>query len=92
MNVPPQRAGDYILKWAEELNLQASKTFGGTTATTSTLVKRGVKTESADDHPSKRVKVEDSTSGVEDEVKRCYQKGTVSKVSIKIMSRGKLLN
>ena len=87
MNAPPQRAGEYILKWAEELNLQASKTFGGTSATTSTLVKRGAKTEAADGHPSKRVKVEDSTSGVEDEVKRCYQKGSISKVSIDYVHR-----
>jgi ATP-dependent DNA helicase 2 subunit 1 len=59
--------------------------FGGSAAT-STLVKRGAKTEAAGDHPAKRVKVEDNSSGVEAEVKKCYEKGTVSKVGIQILS------
>jgi ATP-dependent DNA helicase 2 subunit 1 len=59
--------------------------FGGSVAATSTLVKRGAKTEADGEHPSKRVKVEDSVSGVEDEVKKCYAKGTVSKVSIQFL-------
>jgi ATP-dependent DNA helicase 2 subunit 1 len=62
--------------------------FGGR-ATTSTLVKRGAKAEPTEDHPSKRVKVEGDTSGVEDEVKKCYEKGTVSKVSIRNVFGGK---
>ena len=85
MYASPQRAGDYILKWAEELNLQASEMFDGSAAT-STLVKRGAKTEPASDHPPKRVKIEDSAPGVEDEVKKCFDKGSVSKVSIRILS------
>lgn len=85
MDVLSQRAGDYILKWAEELKLQASEMFGSSVAT-STLVKRDAKSEPAGEHPSKRVKVEDSASGVEHEVKKCYEKGTVSKVSIQSIS------
>ena len=65
--------------------MQASEMFGGSVAATSTLVKRGAKTEAAGEHPSKRVKVEDSEPGVEDEVKKCYAKGTVSKVNIQIL-------
>ena len=85
MDALPQRAGDYILKWAEELKLQASEMFGSSAAT-STLVKRGAKTEPASEHPAKRVKVENNAFGGEDEVKKCYEKGTVSKVSIQILS------
>ncbi|CDM35978.1 hypothetical protein DTO013E5_5481 [Penicillium roqueforti] len=79
-----KRAGDYILKWAEELNLQASEMFDGSAAT-STLVKRGAKTEPASDHPPKRVKIEDSAPGVEDEVKKCFDKGTVSKLTMVVL-------
>ncbi|QQK43190.1 Ku seventy [Penicillium digitatum] len=79
-----KRAGDYILKWAEELKLQASEMFGSSVAT-STLVKRDAKSEPAGEHPSKRVKVEDSASGVEHEVKKCYEKGTVSKLTVVVL-------
>ncbi|KAJ5562632.1 DNA helicase ATP-dependent Ku type [Penicillium sp. DV-2018c] len=76
-----KRAGDYILKWADDLKLQASDMFGGRD-TSSTLVKRGAKTEPAESHPSKRMKVEGGASGIEDEVKKCYEKGAVSKLTL----------
>jgi ATP-dependent DNA helicase 2 subunit 1 len=58
--------------------------FGGTAATKSTLVKRGPKEQSenadAGNPPAKRVKVEGNTSNLDDEIKRNFEKGTVSKV------------
>jgi ATP-dependent DNA helicase 2 subunit 1 len=48
-------------------------------------VKRGTKSESADEPPSKRPKVEPSSSGVEEEVKKSFDKGAVSKVGIDIV-------
>lgn len=61
--------------------------FGGTAATKSTLVKRGPKehpenADNAGDPPAKRVKVEGGASDVDDETKRNFEKGTVSKVRI----------
>lgn len=80
--IPFQRAGDYVLAWSRELDKQSDKMFG-IGAVTSTLTKRGPKdrTETADGHPAKRVKVEPGTASAEDEVRRSYEKGTVSKVS-----------
>lgn len=59
--------------------------LGGTAATTSTLVKRGPKdltdnAGSAGDPPTKRLKVESGASNLDGEIKRSYEKGTVSKV------------
>lgn len=61
--------------------------FGGTAATKSTLVKRGPKehperTGNAGDPPAKRVKVEGGASDLDEEIKRNFEKGTVSKVRI----------
>lgn len=85
IHAPSQRAGDYILEWSKELKSQASEMFGGKPAATSTLVKRGAKTEAVDDNPSKRMKLEDGASSVEDEVKRFYEKGSIAKVSLEII-------
>lgn len=82
-----QRAGDYILAWAELVEEKAQKMFGGTAASTkSTLVKRGPKdraeqTGDTVDPPSKRVKVEGGTSSLDHDVKRSFEKGAVAKVS-----------
>lgn len=59
--------------------------FGGTAATTSTLVKRGPKdradnAESAAVPPAKRPKIEGGS--LDDDVKQNFQKGTVSKVTL----------
>jgi len=59
--------------------------FAGTAATKSTLVKRGPneQSENADNAappPSKRMKVEGGISDLDDEIKRNFEKGTVSKV------------
>lgn len=83
-----QRAGDYVLAWSEELDAQSAKIFGGTAATKSTLVKRGPKetVEDAGEPPAKRVKAEGGTSDLDDEVRRNYEKGTVSKVGDALLS------
>lgn len=56
--------------------------FGGTAATKSTLVKRGSKgdVEGAKEPPTKRVKAEGSIADLDDEMRRNFEKGTVSKV------------
>ena len=61
--------------------------FGGTAATKSTLVKRGPKdsADSAGGPSAKRVKTEGGAGGVDEEVKRCYEKGTVSKLTLPIL-------
>ncbi|KAJ5146038.1 DNA helicase ATP-dependent Ku type [Penicillium bovifimosum] len=79
-----KRSGDYILKWADELKLQANNMFGGRD-TTSTLVKRGAKAEPAAAHPSKRAKVEGGTSVVEAEMRRFYEQGTISKLTLPVL-------
>jgi len=78
--IDSQRAGDYVLAWSEELDKQYSKTFGG--PETATLVKRGAKepTGGAEGPPAKKMKVEGGTSDIDDEVRRRYEKGEVSKV------------
>jgi hypothetical protein len=56
--------------------------FGGTAATKATLVKRSVKEENTESHPSKRVKVEaEGGNDLESDIKKAYDKGGVSKVS-----------
>ena len=81
-----QRAGDYVLAWSDELDSQEKGMFGGTTASKSTLVKRGSKdrsddTANVDNAPVKRVKVEGGATRIEDEVRKCWEKGSVSKVN-----------
>lgn len=79
-----QRAGDYVIEWAQKIKAHSKQVSGGTGGTTSTLVKRGAKPEGADEHPSKRPKLEPGSSGVEEEVKRSFNKGAVAKVSITV--------
>lgn len=79
-SISTQRASDYVDEWATQVNAYLQRTSGG--GTKSTLVKRGAKSESADDPPSKRPKIEFGSSGVEEEVKRSFAKGAVSKVCI----------
>ncbi|KAJ5688960.1 hypothetical protein N7462_003352 [Penicillium macrosclerotiorum] len=84
-----KRAGDYVLAWSEELDTQFNKIFGGTAATKSTLVKRGPKErvdgDKAGDPPAKRVKVEDGAGNIDDEVRRFYDKGIVSKLTMPVL-------
>lgn len=75
------------MEWAQKIKAHAKQMPGGTGATTSTLVKRGAKSEGADEHPPKRPKLEPGSSGVEEEVKRSFNKGAVAKVRIKIIQR-----
>jgi hypothetical protein len=77
---PSQRAGEYVQEWAEKVKTHVAETSGGTAAT-SMLVKRGPKSNDADGPPSKRPKVELGSSGVEEEVKKSFDKGAVAKVS-----------
>ncbi|KAJ5619190.1 hypothetical protein N7510_003174 [Penicillium lagena] len=80
-----KRAGDYVLAWSEELDKQFSKMFDG--AGTTTLVKRGAKepTGDADGPPAKKAKVDGGTSGIDDEVRRSYEKGAVSKLTMPVL-------
>ncbi|OQD74410.1 hypothetical protein PENDEC_c011G00747 [Penicillium decumbens] len=85
-----KRAGDYVLAWSEELDAQSAKMFAGTAATKSTLVKRGPneQSENADNAappPSKRMKVEGGISDLDDEIKRNFEKGTVSKLTMPVL-------
>jgi ATP-dependent DNA helicase 2 subunit 1 len=82
-----QRAGDYVLAWSDQLDAAFDTIFGGTAATKSTLVKRGPK-DSADSEggpAAKRMKTEGGAGGVDEEVKRCYDKGTVSKLTLPVL-------
>lgn len=80
---PPQRAGEYVLSWADELEKQyAAPAAQGPK---STLVKRSAKDRAADadeasSHPSKRIKAESGPDGVDVEVRLHYEKGSLSKV------------
>jgi ATP-dependent DNA helicase 2 subunit 1 len=78
-----QRAGEYVLQWATELDAQNEKIFGGTAATKTTLVKRGPKSHAEDESgpPTKKTKVEVGASDMDDEIKRNWEKGTLPKVS-----------
>ncbi|CAL5871949.1 uncharacterized protein PFLUO_LOCUS6206 [Penicillium psychrofluorescens] len=80
-----KRAGDYVLAWSEELDKQYSTMFGG--AGTTTLVKRGAKEPAgdADGPPAKKAKIEGGTSGIDDEVRRSYEKGAVSKLTVPVL-------
>ncbi|KAJ5573516.1 uncharacterized protein N7459_007943 [Penicillium hispanicum] len=87
-----KRAGDYVLAWSDELDLQEKELLGKSTATTSTLVKRGPKDRSDDvtsagDPPAKRVKVETGAAGaaIDDEVRRSWDKGAVSKLTMPVL-------
>jgi ATP-dependent DNA helicase 2 subunit 1 len=79
-----QRAGEYVLSWADELEKQyAAPAAHGPK---STLAKRSAKDRGADGdecsgHPSKRIKSESGPEGVEVEVRLHYEKGSLSKVS-----------
>lgn len=83
-NCPFQRAGDYVLSWAEELDSQYDKISAAGTPKTSTLVKRGAKDRDAEETaggrgPAKRMKTEGN--GLEDEIRLSFEKGAVSRVS-----------
>lgn len=72
-----------MLSWADELEKQYAQI--APSGPKSTLVKRGAKDRAAESgdgsgHASKKVKTENESEGVEDEVRLHYQKGTVSKV------------
>lgn len=73
-----QRAGEYVLEWAGELEAQIKKL--GLNSNQTTLVKRGPKEEpeNAGDPPAKRVKTE--SGDVDNEVKRSFEKGAIAKV------------
>ncbi|PYH38260.1 putative DSB repair complex subunit Ku70 [Aspergillus neoniger CBS 115656] len=83
-----KRAGDYVLSWAEELEKQHAKTSTAAPHPTSTLVKRGSKdraSETEDSKPSKKIKVEEGSGNLEEEVRRHHEKGTLSKLTVAIL-------
>lgn len=57
--------------------------FGGTAATKTNLVKRGSKSHAEEDSgpPTKKIKVEAGASDHDGEIRRNWEKGTLSKVS-----------
>lgn len=93
-----QRAGEYILAWADELEAQHAKLSSGgpTKAKASTLAKRpakarasaGAEQDGAHDgaRPAKKVKTESNHAGkgvsTEDEVRKNFERGAVSKVGV----------
>ncbi|GCB27831.1 ATP-dependent DNA helicase II subunit 1 [Aspergillus awamori] len=83
-----KRAGDYVLSWADELEKQYAKTSAAAPRPTSTLVKRGSKdraSETEDSKPSKKIKVEEDSGSLEEEVRRHHKKGTLSKLTVAIL-------
>lgn len=76
-----QRAGEYVLEWSKHLDAAFEKICGGPAATKTTLPKRGPKdaADSAGVPPAKRVKTE--SGSVDEEVKRCYENGTLSRLT-----------
>lgn len=84
-NFQCQRAGDYVLSWADELEKQYA-TIAVEKPASSTLVKRGAKNRAPEDDaesskPAKKVKVE-ADNNIEEEVRRHYQKNNLSRVTI----------
>ncbi|RHZ74219.1 ATP-dependent DNA helicase II subunit 1 [Aspergillus turcosus] len=83
-----KRAGEYVLSWADELEKQyAAPAAQGPK---STLVKRSAKDRAADadeasSHPSKRIKAESGSDGVEVEVRLHYEKGSLSKLTVAVL-------
>lgn len=80
---PSQRAGDYVMAWADELEAQ-STTINASRGPKSTLAKRGAKDSAAEGDSGtgnalKKIKVEGG--GSEDELRRHFEKGTLSKVA-----------
>ncbi|PWY91462.1 putative DSB repair complex subunit Ku70 [Aspergillus sclerotioniger CBS 115572] len=86
-----KRAGDYVLSWADELEKQYAKISAAAPRPTSTLVKRGAKDRAGEldddgpSKPSKKVKVEEASGGFEEEVRKHYKKGTLSKLTVAIL-------
>ncbi|KAJ5908268.1 DNA helicase ATP-dependent Ku type [Penicillium taxi] len=76
-----KRCGDYVLAWSKELDIQAEKLLGGTSASLSTLVKRGTK-DRGDGPPTKKVKVENDALDIDEEVTTKYQNGLLNKLTI----------
>ena len=76
-----QRAGQYVLEWSKHLDAAFEEICGGIAATKTTLPKRGPKhtADSEGGPPAKRVKTE--SGSVDEEVKRCYENGTLSKLT-----------
>ncbi|KAK1140698.1 ATP-dependent DNA helicase II subunit 1 [Aspergillus melleus] len=83
-----KRAGDYVLSWADELEKQYAQI--APSGPKSTLVKRSAKDRASDSadgggHAPKKVKTENSSEGIESDVRLHYQKGTLSKLTVAIL-------
>ncbi|OJJ41529.1 hypothetical protein ASPWEDRAFT_23609 [Aspergillus wentii DTO 134E9] len=79
-----KRAGDYVLSWSEELDAQSAKIDAKGPQTT--LVKRGAKDQTQDaGHQTKKVKVENNPSAAGDEVRKHYEKGNLSKLTLPVL-------
>ncbi|EAW12849.1 putative DSB repair complex subunit Ku70 [Aspergillus clavatus NRRL 1] len=80
-----KRAGDYVLSWADELEKQYATTSAH--APQSTLVKRTAKDRAAEtddlpSRPAKKVKAESGPEGVDEDVRRLFEKGSLSKLTV----------
>jgi ATP-dependent DNA helicase 2 subunit 1 len=81
-----QRAGDYVLSWAEELEKQYDK-IPATSGVKTTLAKRPAKDTSASGPPAKKAKAADggAASDPQAEVQKHFQKGTLSKLTVSVL-------
>jgi ATP-dependent DNA helicase 2 subunit 1 len=84
-----KRAGEYVISWGEELEVQY-RNISSERSKTSTLAKRPAK--AAEDaeaggrgRPSKKVKTETDGHGAAEEVRRHYEKGDLSKLTLPVL-------
>ncbi|KAL4992017.1 SPOC like C-terminal domain-containing protein [Aspergillus falconensis] len=78
-----KRAGGYVLDWADELEKQYAEITANQTKSTM-IAKRSAKVDSTDRAapPAKKVKAEAGSGNIQDEVRKHFEKGTLSKLTV----------
>ncbi|KAL1860186.1 ATP-dependent DNA helicase II subunit 1 [Paecilomyces lecythidis] len=89
-----KRAGEYVISWGEELESQYRKIETRAPKST-TLAKRPAKSAAGGDdeianakgagRPAKKIKTESDGQASADEVKKAYEKGTISKLTMPVL-------
>ncbi|KAJ9392017.1 hypothetical protein DTO063F5_776 [Paecilomyces variotii] len=89
-----KRAGEYVISWGEELEAQYRKIESRQPKST-TLTKRPAKSAAAADdeianakgagRPAKKIKTESDGQPSADEMRKAYEKGTISKLTMPIL-------
>ena len=85
-----KRVGDHVIAWGKELEEQDRNLFSRNSKTAA-IAKRPAKTKRVDGDSTestpapKRIKTERDGLGVADEVRKCYESGTLSKLTMPVL-------